>query len=115
MAALQWPVFHLLLHLWSKFPFFVASSFIGKRFYIDGPAEYGDFMALISELMSDTGVLVAQMGEAPSLGSPPTEVSEAQNRFKFIQRLPQFGFQSIVDYEEVGTAFVWVIGGWTMG
>jgi hypothetical protein len=71
------------------------------RYYVAGPAEYGDFTSLVAELISENGVFVAQMGEAPSLSWPSAENSVMKNRFDFIKSLPQYGFKSVVDYEEV--------------
>lgn len=71
------------------------------RYYVDGPAEYGDFVSLISNQISDRGVFVAQVGEAPALHWPTAEKSVIQNRFKFVNSLRESGFTSVVDYEEV--------------
>jgi hypothetical protein len=71
------------------------------RYYVAGPADYGDFTFLISQLISKSGVFVAQMGEAPGLDWPSANHSVMKNRFDFIKSLPKNGFKSIVDYEEV--------------
>jgi hypothetical protein len=56
---------------------------------------------LISKLISDRGVFVAQVGEAPALDWPAAENSVIQNRYRFVQSLLGSGFTSVVDYEEV--------------
>lgn len=71
------------------------------RFYVDGLAEYGDFMYHLSNLMTDNAVLVAQVGDSPMLDDPATEMSVNRYRLKFINSLTTYGFESIVDYEEV--------------
>jgi hypothetical protein len=70
-------------------------------FYVAGPKDYGDFVSLISKLMSSDGVFVAQMGEAPSLSWPANEYSAMKNRAEFTKSLPRNGFKNVVDYEEV--------------
>lgn len=52
--------------------------------------------------MSEDGIFVAQMGEAPGIFDPSEEHSISRNRVKFIQRLTELGFETVRDYEEVG-------------
>ncbi|KAG7357527.1 spermine/spermidine synthase domain containing protein [Nitzschia inconspicua] len=73
---------------------------LDDSYYVAGPAEYGDFTSLVSKMISDRGVFVAQMGQAPNLNLPSAKHSVMKNRFDFIESLPQFGFKSVVDYEE---------------
>jgi hypothetical protein len=68
-----------------------------SRYYV----EYGDLISLVAKLISDNGVFVTQMGEAPSLSWPSAKNSVMKNRFDFINSMPQYGFKSVVDYEEV--------------
>ena len=80
---------------------FISSDHSLARYYVNGPKEYGDFVAFVSKLLSDRGVFVARIGEAPFLDWPTAENSVIQNRFKFVQSLLGAGFTSVVDYEEV--------------
>ena len=41
-----------------------------RRYYVDGPADYGDFMYYLTALMSPDAVFVASVGEAPLLELP---------------------------------------------
>jgi hypothetical protein len=78
-----------------------TSNFCFSSFYVDYRAENGDFMSFLSEKMSDDGVLVAQVGEAPWLDDPAKESSVKKYRSNFIHSLKKYDFLSIVDYEEV--------------
>ena len=73
------------------------------RYYIDGPAEYGDFMQHLSEMLAPNAVFAASTGHAPKLTTPSPEHSEMKNRFEFFHSLPDYGFKSVIDYEEVRT------------
>lgn len=74
---------------------------LSPRYYVDGPADYGDFTSLISQLISNDGIVVAQVGGSPDLQSPAAKNSVMKNRYNFIKGLAQSGFKSIMDYEEV--------------
>ena len=76
-----------------------------NRYYIDGPAEYGDFMYHLSKLMSEHAVFAASTGESPSIRSPSPAHSTMRDRFDFFYSLPDYGFTSVIDYEEVRRSF----------
>ena len=61
----------------------------------------GDFLRSLPNALSENGVFIAQVGQAPILKSPSEDHSMHRNRVKFIQSLIDLGFQSILDYEEV--------------
>lgn len=58
-------------------------------------------MEHLSEQLSPTAVFAASTGKAPTLRSPSPEHSEMRKRFEFFHSLPDYGFKSVVDYEEV--------------
>ena len=47
------------------------------------------------------GILIAQVGEASQLKSPPEHISLNRNRVNFIRTLSDLGFVALRDYEEV--------------
>ena len=73
------------------------------RYYIDGPAEYGNFMQHLSEMLAPNAVFAASTGHSPKLTTPSPERSEMKSRFEFFESLPDYGFKSVIDYEEVRT------------
>ena len=64
---------------------------------------YGDdtFMRALYNSLSDDGVLVMQLGEAPKSFSPDETYSKFKNRAALMSFLEKVGFQSIHTYEEV--------------
>ena len=67
-------------------------------------ALYGNdkFMRAFFNSLSDDGILVMQLGEAPTLNSPDETHSKFKNRERTTRLLEKLGFQSIHAYEEVG-------------
>jgi len=51
--------------------------------------------------LTDDGILIMQLGEAPFHQNPPDEFSRSKNRAKLTSGLQDFGFQSMHTYEEV--------------
>lgn len=66
-------------------------------------ALYGNdkFMQAFFESLSDDGVLVMQLGEAPKMKSPDETMSMFKNRATTTKLLEKLGFESIHAYEEV--------------
>lgn len=66
-------------------------------------ALYGDdkFMRAFFNSLSDDGILVMQLGEAPSYDAPDETVSKFLNRAATTTLLATLGFESIHAYEEV--------------
>lgn len=69
---------------------------------MDALYDEGPFLRSLARAMSEDGIFVAQMGEAPGIFDPSEEHSISRNRVKFIQRLTELGFETVRDYEEVG-------------
>jgi len=67
-------------------------------------ALYGndDFMRAFYNSLSDDGILVMQLGEAPRFNSPDETYSKFRNRATTTTFLENLGFNSIHVYEEVG-------------
>jgi hypothetical protein len=55
--------------------------------------------------LHESGILVAQVGEACTIDSPSDEFSVDKNRLKFIKMLVEVGFKSVRDYEESHNGF----------
>jgi hypothetical protein len=66
-------------------------------------ALYGNdkFMRAFFNSLSDDGILVMQLGEAPTPGSPDETYSKFKNRATTTKLLASLGFESIHAYEEV--------------
>ena len=64
---------------------------------------YGDdtFVRALYNSLSDDGILVMQLGEAPTSFSPDETHSTFKNRATLMRFLENVGFQSIHTYEEV--------------
>lgn len=58
-------------------------------------------MRHLSELLSPFAVFAASTGQAPRLRTPSPENSVMKSRFDFFHSLPDYGFKSVIDYEEV--------------
>lgn len=56
----------------------------------------------LSQLMSPNAVFVASMGEAPYIRSPSPRHSEMKDSYEYVKSLADYGFKSVIDYEEVG-------------
>lgn len=66
-------------------------------------ALYGndEFMRAFYNSLSEDGILVMQLGEAPKFTSPDETYSKFRNRAKTLTFLENLGFESIHEYEEV--------------
>jgi len=66
-------------------------------------ALYGndDFIRAFYNSLSDDGILVMQLGEAPKFNSPDETYSKFRNRATTTSFLENLGFESIHTYEEV--------------
>ncbi|KAL3918172.1 MAG: hypothetical protein SGILL_004365, partial [Bacillariaceae sp.] len=60
---------------------------------------------IFNQGLDESGILVAQVGEACTIGSPSAEFSVDKNRLKFIEMLVDIGFKSVRDYEESHNGF----------
>lgn len=67
-------------------------------------ALYGNdrFMRAFYNSLSEDGILVMQLGEAPTFDSPDETHSKFRNRAATISLLEDLGFGSIHEYDEVG-------------
>jgi hypothetical protein len=61
----------------------------------------GDPLSALYDSLSESGVLVAHLGNAPRIRSPPQENGIYKDRERFLQRLGEVGFESVRDYEVV--------------
>jgi len=74
-------------------------------------ALYGNdkFMRAFFNSLSDDGILVMQLGEAPKALSPDETHSKFKNRATTTKLLAKLGFESIHAYEEVSACESFVI------
>jgi len=56
--------------------------------------------------LTESGILVVQVGEVPVSGSPPDEIGAFKNRAMMLKQLEQVGFKSIHLYEEGHSGFM---------
>ena len=59
-----------------------------------------DLLNAFSNSLGDDGILIAQVGQAPSLRSQPESYSENNQAADFIRGVERSGFENIVMYEE---------------
>ena len=66
-------------------------------------ALYGDasFLKSLYSALRPNGILLTQVGSAPTLTDPPEQYTLNKNRQVFVDSLTEQGFQSILDYQEV--------------
>lgn len=76
-----------------------------QKDFVDALYDGGPFLKSLPNAMANDGILVAQVGAAPKLHSPPEENSLDRNRVNFIRSLVDMGFESIRDYEEVSVHY----------
>jgi len=76
-----------------------------QREFADALYNEGPFVYSLWDALSESGVLVAQVGEASTIRSPSGEYSVDRNRLKFIEALAKLGFKAIRDYEESHNGF----------
>jgi hypothetical protein len=81
-----------------------------QKDFVEALYDGGPFLRSLPNALSENGIFVGQVGQAPSLKDPLEDHSLNRNRVKFIQSLIDLGFLSILDYEEVceqrSTSFV---------
>lgn len=59
-----------------------------------------DLMEAFSRALGEDGIFIAQVGEMDEFDDPPASLFPNDHFVSFVQGLEQFGFESIVDYEE---------------
>ena len=66
-------------------------------------ALYGDegFLRALYNALTEDGIIVTQVGDAPTLFDVPEVNSLHKNRAAYVNALIELGFQSILDYQEV--------------
>jgi hypothetical protein len=72
-----------------------------QKDFVDALYDEGPFMQCLPKALSDDGILVAQVGQAPDFSSSAEDFSINKNRVKFFESLVNVGFEHIRDYEEV--------------
>jgi hypothetical protein len=70
-------------------------------------ALYGDssFLGALYAALSENGILITQVGDAPGRGDAPEHLGDDGNRVVYATSLATIGFKSIVDYSEDHTGF----------
>ena len=66
-------------------------------------ALYGDkgFLRALYNALSEDGILITQVGEAPIVYSAPEDRTVDRNRRIYSDTMVALGFQNILDYQEV--------------
>ena len=72
-----------------------------QKGFVDALYDGGPFLQSLPAAIGQNGVLIAQVGEASELKSPPEHISLNRNRVNFIRTLSDLGFAALRDYEEV--------------
>lgn len=72
-----------------------------QKDFVDALYDGGPFMQSLPKALSDDGILIAQVGQAPDFRSSAEDFSINKNRVKFFESLVNVGFEHIRDYEEV--------------
>ena len=72
-----------------------------QKGFVDALYDGGPFLHSLPAAIGKNGVLIAQVGEASELKSPPEHISLNRNRVNFIRTLSHLGFDVLRDYEEV--------------
>lgn len=91
----------------------IANAFCSSLCFLSDPQiqkEFADTLyeggaSIFSQGLGESGILVAQVGEACTIRSPSGEFSIDKNRLKFIEMLAGLGFKSVRDYEESHNGF----------
>eukprot|EP00531_Pseudo-nitzschia_arenysensis_P006766 CAMPEP_0116154554 /NCGR_PEP_ID=MMETSP0329-20121206/21842_1 /TAXON_ID=697910 /ORGANISM="Pseudo-nitzschia arenysensis, Strain B593" /LENGTH=843 /DNA_ID=CAMNT_0003651541 /DNA_START=63 /DNA_END=2591 /DNA_ORIENTATION=- len=76
-----------------------------QKEFVDALYDGGPFLKSLPHALNDAGILVGQVGQANTIGSPSGEFSVDRNRIKFIETLVSLGFPTIRDYEESHNGF----------
>jgi len=71
-----------------------------QKGFVDALYDGGPFLGSLPEAIAKDGILIAQVGEASELKSPPEHISLNRNRVNFIRTLADLGFVALRDYEE---------------
>lgn len=100
----------VIVYFISYFPC-VLSCIITLQSYCSDPeseipfaqALYGNdrFMRAFFDALSDDGILVMQLGQAPKFSDPDETFSKFKNRATTTKLLEKLGFESVHAYEEV--------------
>ena len=72
-----------------------------QKAFVDALYDGGPFLGSLPAAIAENGLLIAQVGEASQLKSPPENVGLNKNRVAFIRTLSDLGFVVVRDYEEV--------------
>ncbi len=72
-----------------------------QKGFVDALYDGGPFLHSLPAAIANDGILIAQVGEASALRSPPEDISLNRNRVNFIRTLSDLGFHALRDYEEV--------------
>lgn len=76
-----------------------------QKGFVDALYDGGPFLHSLPAAIGKNGVLIAQVGEASELKSPPEHISLNRNRVNFIRTLSHLGFDVLRDYEEAHGGF----------
>ncbi len=70
-------------------------------------ALYGDnsFLGALYNALTEDGILITQVGNAPERDDPPEQMTADKNRIIYAKSLTRQGFKSIADYSEDHTGF----------
>jgi hypothetical protein len=68
---------------------------------VDALYDGGPFLGSLPSAIAEGGILIAQVGEASKLQSPPEHIGLNRNRVNFIRTLTNLGFNVVRNYEEV--------------
>jgi hypothetical protein len=73
-----------------------------QKDFVDALYDGGHFLQSLPNALSDDGILMAQVGEAPdSVDCSAEDFGIDKGRVKFFESLVNFGFEHVRDYEEV--------------
>jgi len=76
-----------------------------QKGFVDALYDGGPFLHSLPAAIATNGILIAQVGEASKMKSPPEHISLNRNRVNFIRTLSDLGFVSLRDYEEAHGGF----------
>jgi hypothetical protein len=69
--------------------------------FVEALYDGGPFLRSIPNALGDTGILVAQVGEAADLGDAAEHLTLNKNRANFLRSLTDFRFEGVRSYREV--------------
>lgn len=76
-----------------------------QKEFVNALYDGGPFLRSLPKALNEHGILISQVGQANSIGSPSGEFSVDRNRIKFIKTLVSLGFPTVRDYEESHSLF----------